>query len=397
MALTDFLFQGNPPPSVTSANTSTTSMPSWYQSYMLGLLNSANSVASQPYQPYTGPLVAPLSPLQQQATSLGASNVGNYSPLMNAASGLATSTSQGNAPMFNSGTLGNFMNPYTSDVVNQIGTLGQRQFEEDTLPTVMDPFTGAGQFGSSRNEEFAARAARDAGLNTQMAQSQALQSGYQNAMTNYGTFSGLGLQGASTLGGLGQTTQTLGQNDVSTLNSLGTQQQQQTQNNYNAAYNQFAEQRGWPASMTSFMQNIIQGLPSAGSTTSASTTAPYSGNSMSPSPLAQVAGTALLGKGLGVFARGGPVRMARGGSFTPSPLRLIGHRLPLLREVADGGSINSPEMNTIGGSTPVMLQDLIGKGTLGGVQEQNYINSLDSSDYGPAASALEALINKMAA
>lgn len=66
-----------------------------------------------------------------------------------------------NGSEFGAGKMAQYMNPYTNGVVNQIATLGNRNLMENVLPQVNSTFTGAGQFGSSRNGEFEARALRD--------------------------------------------------------------------------------------------------------------------------------------------------------------------------------------------------------------------------------------------
>jgi hypothetical protein len=38
MSLSDFLFQGSPPPSVTTYGSSSASMPAWFEDYQKGIL-----------------------------------------------------------------------------------------------------------------------------------------------------------------------------------------------------------------------------------------------------------------------------------------------------------------------------------------------------------------------
>jgi hypothetical protein len=78
MAFLDFLFQGSPPPSVTTYGTSTTGLPQWLNDYTQGLVTKANAVAGEPYQPYGGPRVADFTPDQQQAFQLTRDAQGNW-------------------------------------------------------------------------------------------------------------------------------------------------------------------------------------------------------------------------------------------------------------------------------------------------------------------------------
>lgn len=49
MSLSDFLFQGNAPPSITTYGSTTSSLPPWFEAYQQGLLGKANQVAAEPY------------------------------------------------------------------------------------------------------------------------------------------------------------------------------------------------------------------------------------------------------------------------------------------------------------------------------------------------------------
>jgi hypothetical protein len=67
MSLSNFLFQGAPPPSVTQYGTSTQGLPQWLSDYTQGLLGKANAVAAEPYQAYGGPRIADFTGDQQNA------------------------------------------------------------------------------------------------------------------------------------------------------------------------------------------------------------------------------------------------------------------------------------------------------------------------------------------
>lgn len=54
-----------------------------------------------------------------------------------------------------------YMNPYTQDAANEVMRLSNQNLMENVLPGVNSTFTGAGQFGSSRNADFENRAIRD--------------------------------------------------------------------------------------------------------------------------------------------------------------------------------------------------------------------------------------------
>ena len=52
MALTDFLFNGNPPSSITSFQQSNQALPPWYESYITGIMAKSNAVAGVPSSDY---------------------------------------------------------------------------------------------------------------------------------------------------------------------------------------------------------------------------------------------------------------------------------------------------------------------------------------------------------
>jgi hypothetical protein len=207
--------------------------------------------------------LAGLSPLQQQAYGNVQANVGNYQPYLNFASQtIPQAQSQ-------------YMNPYTSQVVDRIGALGQRNLSENLLPQVNQTFTGAGQFGGTRNAEFTNRALRDANESILGQQSQALQQGY--TQSQQAALSDLTRQGQ-----LGQLTQQLGAQDVSLLETAGMQQQSQQQRAMDIAYQDFLQQRDYQKNQLSFLSDIIRGqqVPTSQYTTQAS--APSYTAQMSP-------------------------------------------------------------------------------------------------------------------
>lgn len=252
MADTSYLFGGTTPTTLTNTVTDMgTNLPAWLQEYTRGLAGQATAVAGEAYQPFTAPTnaqtygedanrIAGFTPLQQQAQAGVVANQGNYKPFTDYAS--QTLPQAQNA----------YMSPYTDQVVNRIAQLGQRNLTENLLPQVNSTFTGAGQFGSTRNSEFTSRALRDANESIMGQQASALQTGYSQAQN-------AALQDLTRQAQLGQLTQQLGYQDVSMLDTIGQQQQQQTQQNMNLANTDFTNQRNYPKTQLSFLSDIIRG------------------------------------------------------------------------------------------------------------------------------------------
>lgn len=281
---------------ITTQSTANSSQPAWYKQLIQQLGQSAATTAGQGYTPYTNSRIAGFTPAQTQAFQQTQSNVGSYKPGFAAAgqdySGGA-STGQLNQPSFNS-----FMNPYTSDVVDQIATLGNRNLTENVLPGVNSTFTGAGQFGSSRNADFTNRALRDNQTAISQAQGQALAGGFQNQVQNSQNAQAQQLQAGQLQQGLGTATQAAGLTDASALSAIGQQQQNQNQSNENLAYQDFLTQQQWPYQQESYLAGILGGSPVPTQTQQTQTTP---GPSTTSQVLGGLAGAAGLLGSTGAF------------------------------------------------------------------------------------------------
>ena len=297
MGVLDFLFQGSPPENVNASTVTQTNMPDWYQEYTRGLLARSNEIAAQDYQGYDQARVAGLTADQTAGNALIQNNVGIQNPyidtaqnmLSNAGGGLDQSRFQG------------YLSPYQDQVNARIATLGARNLQENLLPAVNETFTNAGQFGGSRNAEFTNRALRDANESILGQQAQSMNQGYQQAMQSYLTGQQQELGAGQQMGALGTAAQQANIRDAAALQSIGQTQQAFNQQNLDVGYQNFLEQRNWPTAMAQFMNQQVRGFNPPTQTSSASST-PGNYNNMSPSPLAQLAGTgisaaALLGAG----------------------------------------------------------------------------------------------------
>ena len=350
MSLSNFLFQGAPPPSVTQYGTSTQGLPQWLSDYTQGLLSKANAVAAEPYQAYGGPRIADFTGDQQNAftqtrnaanafqpdldqargqigQATGFSATGASSPFINQAAGI---NAMGQAqPYMNQasqtfpGQVQNYMNPYTDAVVDRIGDLGARNLNEKLLPGIGDQFIKSGQMGSSRHMREVGNALRDTQESTLAAQSQALERGYgqagqlfnqdasrmaglagqagnlalgqQGALGQLGQLAGNmqsvdagnALRAGESFSNLGRTQQSAGLTGAAALDAVGQQQQRMGQANLDLAYQDFERQRDHPQNQLGLMSNMVRGVPySQSQSTSQTGFAP----AYSPSGLSNIAG-----------------------------------------------------------------------------------------------------------
>jgi hypothetical protein len=217
-----------------SYGTTATTTPQFYTDYLKNVAGRATAGADA--AKYVG-----ATPLQTQAFTDVAKNVGNYQPALNAAganyaaaaktniigaanpylkagtttSGLTPATpyltagtttgglSQAN-PYLKAGTttsglsqanpylkagsssaadlVGGYMNPYTSSVVDQIRLANQQNIAQNLSPAITSGAVGSGQFGSQRGANALSLGISNANIGALGLQNQALQTGYADAM-----------------------------------------------------------------------------------------------------------------------------------------------------------------------------------------------------------------------
>jgi len=329
----------------TTSSAQLNSLPDWYEQYGqaltgagLNMLPGVNGykgavdAAGNPLQ-----RVAGLDPSQAQATQQVQNQQGQFMPTLQAGVGaaqgglqqmqagagvtsgaqtplagmnnpLAQATSYLNPALqnlsaggqtYNASEAQAYMNPYVNNVVDRIGVLGNRNLTENVLPGINSTFTGAGQFGSTRNGDFTLRAMRDnqdavsgaqatalmnaqteansqyaAEKQRQLASGQgigALSSAATNVAQGYGnqaqiqsqigqalTANGQAQAGVgTTLGGLATTGQALGINDANSLLTVGGLNQNTNQKALDAQYQDFLDQRDYPLAALGGLSQIL--------------------------------------------------------------------------------------------------------------------------------------------
>ena len=185
-----------------SYGTTATTTPQFYTDYLNNVAGRATAGANAAQ--YVG-----ASPLQTQAFTGVAQNVGNYQPALTAAgtnygaaagtnitgaadpylrAGTTTSGLTQANPYLQAGTssaaplISDYMNPYTSGVVDQIRLANQQNIAQNLSPAVTSGAVGSGQFGSQRGANALALGISNANIGALGLQNQALQTGYANAL-----------------------------------------------------------------------------------------------------------------------------------------------------------------------------------------------------------------------
>lgn len=209
------LGQGSPLPNITTTQAQTTTAPQFYTNYLTNLANQGQT-AGQGAQ-YVG-----ATGLQNQAFGNVAQNVGNYQPSLTAATNLANTAGGTNI----ADTVSQFMNPYTQNVVNSIGNLGNANIAQNLAPQTTAGIVGTGQFGSQRGAGALGSVLANAALGVTNQQAQALQTGYTQALQAAQNQVANQLGASQQLGNLASSQQALGLGDVNALATMGEQQRQ---------------------------------------------------------------------------------------------------------------------------------------------------------------------------
>jgi hypothetical protein len=260
------LFQGSALPNVSTTQTQSTTAPDYYTNYLSNLASQGQTAAQNAQ--FVGPTA-----LQNQAFQNVAQNVGNYQPYLNQAQSLTQSAAGINplataqpyiqsaadqsassaaqnfinqavqqnpaaaanpylqsagqisglnaanpylsqAGQTSAANVGQYLNPYTQNVVSEIGRLGQQNIQETLAPQATAGAVGSGQFGSQRGAQVLGQTLRDALANISGQQANALSQGYGQALS--ASQADLARQAQ-----LGQTAGSLAQGQQANLANLG--------------------------------------------------------------------------------------------------------------------------------------------------------------------------------
>lgn len=275
------LGQGAPLPNITTTQAQTTTAPQFYTNYLTNLANQGQAAgAGAQYAGATG--------LQNQAFNQVGQNIGNYQPNLTSATNLANTA--GNTNIADS--VNQFMNPYTQNVVNSIGNLGQANIAQNLAPQATAGIVGTGQFGSQRGAGALGSVLANAALGVTNQQGQALQTGYTQALQAAQNQVSNQLGASQELGNLASKKQSLGLGDINAMATLGEQQRQ---------INQGAST--FPLDVATQQAGLLRGY-SIPTSVQSSYTGPIPG-AYSASPLQQIAGLGTLIAALNSSPAGG--------------------------------------------------------------------------------------------
>jgi hypothetical protein len=288
------LFQGDPLPDVVKTIEQQQVAPEFYTNYLQDIANLGQNAVTQGG-------VAGFSPLQQQALQMAPNLAFSGSGSLGAASQIIGQAGTTTAP----DVVQNYMNPYTKNVVDEMGRLQSRNIRENVLPNIGGAAIGTGGFGSRRQGQITGQVLRDLQSDLVGKQYGALQQGYSDATKSAQNDLERALNAGRSFTSLGQEQRELGTGGLKTLFDLGAQEQALGQ-----------KQLDYPMAQTQAYSKLLQGYQVPTGQVQ-QTTGPGDAGSYSNSPLSQIA---TLLAGLGAFMRpasgqkdGGAIRMKNGG------------------------------------------------------------------------------------
>jgi hypothetical protein len=153
-------------------------------------------------------------PTSQQYINSNAQGLGTASGIVGQGVGALNQASNQtlNSAAWNPNTQQQFVNPYLTNVLDANARAANQNLTENVLPQVNSTFTGAGQFGSTRNADFTNRALRDNQQALANVNATTLMNAQNQAAQQYSDWANKGMNAGSQL-----TTNALG------LGTLGTQ------------------------------------------------------------------------------------------------------------------------------------------------------------------------------
>ena len=208
------ILQGDLLPSAITTTQAQTTAPEFYTNYLQDIANLGQAGVQ-------GGGIAGMSPLQQQALSMAPQASFAGMGTMGAGADLATSAGTTGSNQI----VGNYMNPYTQNVVDEMGRLQGRQINENLLPAMQGAAGAMGSFGSSRQFNATGNMLRDMQSNLMGQQYGALNTGYNNAMTAAQADLQRQMQSGQALGVLGGQQQQGATSGLKSLYELGSQEQ----------------------------------------------------------------------------------------------------------------------------------------------------------------------------
>lgn len=209
--------QGSPLPDITQTTTRSDTAPDYYTQYLSQLSQAGQTAMGRsPTE-----MVAGLTPQQLTGYQKVGEAAGAYKPGLEAAGETAAKAAAGITPE----RINALMNPYTSQVVDEMARLSQQNLQRNVLPTLKAGFVGTGGLGGQRYAGALGQALADTQANLTGQQYGALSKGYSESLKAALDEAQLANEAAKTQNLLAKSEQELGLTGAGALTKAGAEQQ----------------------------------------------------------------------------------------------------------------------------------------------------------------------------
>jgi hypothetical protein len=168
------LTQGSPLPDVTQTTSTTSTAPNYYTNY----LTNIGAAGQTALQRTADQGVAGMDPLQMQGYGALEAASGAYKPMLSEAEKTARAAGAG----LSADRIQQLLNPYQTNVVNEMERLQQQNIQRNVLPGLRAGFVGQGALGSQRYAGALGQTMADMQSNLTGQQYGALSAGYNKAV-----------------------------------------------------------------------------------------------------------------------------------------------------------------------------------------------------------------------
>jgi hypothetical protein len=269
--MADSIFDTRANPDVTTTSTTSNTAPDYYTKYLGGLSQVGQDAMANPNK------VAELTDYQKTGWNMVPGAATSYQPGLNAATATAKTAAAGAVPQIQ-----DFMNPYTTNVVDEMARLQQQNMQRNLMPQLKAGFVGTGGLGSQRYANVLGQTMSDAQSNLTGQQYAALSAAQKAAIDAALNNTQNQIQAARTQGDLATLEQTSGLAAANAITKAGTEMQ---------TYNQALIDA--PLKTATNASALLRGYTVPGTTTETKK-GPLSKDFYAGSPLAQTLGVSTL-------------------------------------------------------------------------------------------------------
>jgi hypothetical protein len=294
--------QGSPLPDVTVTTTRGDTAPDYYTNYLKNLSGAGETAMGRT----AAQGIAGYDPMQETGYGKVETGAGAYKPGLTAAGATAATAASGLDPT----RITALMDPYRTNVVDEMARLSQQNIQRNVLPSLKAGFVGGGNLGSQRYAGALGQTMADVQANLTGQQYGALSKGYSEALKAAMDEMQLQNEAARTQLGIAEKAQSLGLTEAGALTKAGAERQ---------AYEQ--AKLDYPLKMAQESAGLMRGLQ-----------VPMTQREQRVGPLAGAYETSDLSNVLGILSVLGSMRQGSSGDTLFRSVGSLLGRLPELRQ-----------------------------------------------------------------